>query len=84
MRYRLGFYYGTDPRSIGTEQVTRYALTLGTGFPIVLPRQQVSFMNTALEIGRFGVPDVLQETFVKLSVGFTLNDNSWFFKRKFN
>lgn len=84
LRYRLGFYYGLDPRSIGSDQMTKYALTLGAGFPIVLPRQQVSFVNTSLELGRLGVPDVLQETFVKLTVGFTLNDNSWFFKRKFN
>jgi hypothetical protein len=83
-RYRFGFFYGTDSRSLDGEQALHRAITMGVGMPIVLPRQQVSFMNTALELGKFGVPNVLEETYVKLSVGFTLNDNTWFFKRKFN
>ena len=41
-------------------------------------------MNLSFELGQMGVADVLQERYVKLTVGFTLNDNSWFFKRKFN
>lgn len=84
VRYRFGLRYGTDPRTLDGEQVSTAALTLGAGFPIILPRQQVSFINAAFEVGRVGVADVLQETFVKLTIGFTLNDNSWFFKRKFN
>lgn len=84
VRYRLGLFYGTDPRSFGGDQLTHYGLTLGLGFPIILPRQQISFLNVALEAGRFGLPDGLNETYAKLTLGFTLNDNTWFFKRKFN
>ncbi len=84
VRYRVGFRYGSDPRSLNGEQVDYLALTFGTGLPVILPRQQVSFMNLSFEVGQMGVSDVLQERYVKLTVGFTLNDNSWFFKRKFN
>lgn len=84
VRYRLGGRIGADPRTLDGEQVDYWALTLGVGLPIILPRQQVSFLNIALEGGRLGVPDVYQETYFKISFGFTLNDNSWFFKRKFN
>lgn len=84
VQYRAGLFHETDGRSIANDQVTRYGFTFGLGFPIIMPRQQISFIQTAFEIGKFGVPDVLQETYVKLSLGFTLNDNSWFFKRKFN
>lgn len=85
VRYRLGTFYETDPRLINDEQVTKYGLTFGLGFPIIMPRQQISFVNTSLELGKFGVDaETLSETYVKLTVGFTLNDNSWFFKRKFN
>ncbi len=84
VRYRLGVKYDTDPRMINNEQARRMALTLGAGLPIIMPRQQVSYINTAFEIGKFGVPDVIDETFVQFTLGFTLNDNSWFFKRKFN
>jgi hypothetical protein len=82
VRYRLGGFYQTDPRSFSTS-LTQYGLTLGAGFPLVLPRQQISFINAALEVGQFGSTEDLQATYVKLLVGFTLNDNSWFFKRKF-
>ncbi|MEN0004385.1 MAG: hypothetical protein AAF798_09585 [Bacteroidota bacterium] len=84
VRYRFGAFYGNDPRSFAGEQLTHFGLTLGFGFPIILPRQQVSFLNLAIEAGRFGLSDGLNETYARITLGFTLNDNSWFFKRKFN
>ena len=85
MRYRLGFVYGTDPRSLGGDQLTTYSLNFGFGFPIVMPRQQISFVNFGVEVGQFGIgSEILKENYVKMTLGFTLNDNTWFFKRKFN
>jgi hypothetical protein len=84
MYYRGGFFTGTDPRSVNGEQLKHTGVTLGIGFPIIMPRQQLSFLDLSFELGRFGVKDVLQENYAKLTLGFTLNDNSWFFKRKFN
>lgn len=83
IRYRAGFYYQTDPRSTETLQLTQYAMTLGAGLPVVLPRQQASYVNAAVELGQFGSPENLREWYIRLTVGFTLNDDSWFFKRKF-
>ncbi len=85
VRYRFGAFYGTDPRSDGfNEQLTQYGITIGLGLPVILPRQQQSFVNLALELGQFGSEQFLRETYAQLTLGFTLNDNSWFFKRKFN
>ncbi len=84
VRYRLGARLEDDPRVISGEQARRNAVTLGFGFPIQLPRQQVSFLDLAVEYGKFGVPDILDENYVQLTLGFSLNDNSWFFKRKLN
>ncbi len=84
VRYRFGAYYRTDPRQFEGEQLLDYGLSLGFGFPILLPRQRTSFINFAVEGGRFGLSDELQETYVRMTLGFTLNDNTWFFKRKFN
>jgi hypothetical protein len=84
MRYRFGAFYGTDPRNDGfNEQLTNYGITIGLGFPVILPRQEQSFVNVAFELGQFG-SEQLKETYAQMTVGFTLNDNSWFFKRKFN
>ena len=84
MRYRFGAFYQTDPRNLNGDQLDSYGLSVGFGFPIIMPRQQTSFINLAIEGGRFGLSDGLHETFVRMTLGFTLNDNSWFFKRKFN
>lgn len=85
IRYRFGAFYGTDPRSDGfNEQLTNYGITIGLGLPVILPRQQQSFINVAFELGQFGSDQFLKETYAQMTVGFTLNDNRWFFKRKFN
>lgn len=80
IRYRAGFYHRTDPR---LDDLKQYALTVGFGLPVILPRQQTSFVNLSFEFGRFDTSDAIQENFVKMGLGFTLNDSSWFFKRKF-
>jgi hypothetical protein len=59
-------------------------VTLGIGLPIIRPRQTTSYVNMALELGRFGAQGSIQSTYVQFSFGISLNDNSWFFKRKFN
>lgn len=84
MRYRLGFHYGADPRVVNGEQLTNYGLTLGLGFPLKLPRGMPSFMNLGLEAGQLTAPSSLTETYYRINVGFTLNDNTWFYKQKFN
>lgn len=83
IRYRVGAFYEQDPRNPG-EQLTTNGITLGFGFPIILPRQQTSFVNLSFAVGQTGQANLLQETYFKTTVGFTLNDNTWFFKRKFD
>lgn len=80
IRYRAGFYYKDDPR---LEDLKNYALTLGLGLPVILPRGQTSFVNIAIELGRYQTDDKIDENFMKMSLGFTLNDGTWFYKRKF-
>ncbi len=80
VRYRAGFYIVDDPR---LESFDHYALTFGMGLPVILPRQQTSFVNLGFELGKMDTENAIKETFVKISLGFTLNDSSWFFKRKF-
>ena len=80
IRYRAGFYHRSDPR---LSDLNQYAFTLGFGLPVILPRQKTSFVNLAFEFGQYDTSDAIKETFVKMALSFTLNDTSWFFKRKF-
>jgi len=84
LRYRAGVRLEDDARVLSGGQARRNAVTFGLGIPIVMPRQQVSFLNFAVEMGKFGVPDVIDESYIQFTLGFSLNDNTWFYKRKFN
>ena len=83
IRYRAGAYFRQDPRSVGGKDLDDIGLTLGLGLPVVLPRQQTSFVNLAFEIGKIGKDSPIEETYFRFTAGFTLNDNTWFYKRRF-
>jgi hypothetical protein len=80
--YRLGFRYNTGNLRIGDTQLSNYAVTGGVGLPI---RKTNSRINIALEVGQSGkvADNVIRETFLIGTVGFTLNDK-WFIKPKFD
>jgi len=85
IRYRAGLYYGTDPREDSNgEQLTDYGANLGFGLPVILPQGRTSFVSFSFNFGQFGSDNAIRETYTRFSVGFTLNDSSWFLKRKFN
>lgn len=84
VRYRFGAFYSKDPRSINGDHLLKYGATIGFGLPVILPQGKKSFVNLAFELGQAGLTDALQNTYFKINLGFTLNDNTWFFKRKFN
>jgi hypothetical protein len=83
IRYRFGAYYKQDPREVAGKQLNDVGISIGMGLPLVLPRQQTSALHLALELGRLGTGSVIEENYWKVSLGYTLNDNSWFFKRRF-
>lgn len=83
IEYRLGFHYMKDPRVLEGEQGFEYSVTAGVGMPFIFPRQ-FSFVNIALEYGRRGMKTALTENFFRVHLGFSLNDNQWFIKRRYN
>ncbi|MBK8558200.1 MAG: hypothetical protein IPL65_21790 [Lewinellaceae bacterium] len=83
VRYRAGAYLRQDIRVINGADLNDMGVSIGGGFPIVLPRQQTSFINAALELGKIGANTPITESYFRVNVGFTLNDNSWFYQRRF-
>lgn len=81
VRYRAGAYLRGDPRAgIDDEQ----GVSFGVGLPVIRPREEVSYVNLAVNTGRFGDAEGISQRYIRLTVGFTLTDNSWFYKRRFN
>ncbi len=81
--YRFGLKLGNDPRFVGNEQLRNLTVTFGGSVPFVFQRK-VSFVNFAVEMGNVGIAEKLRSKFVQLKLGFTLNDDEWFLKRKYN
>ncbi|NND05729.1 MAG: hypothetical protein HKN87_05060 [Saprospiraceae bacterium] len=81
--YRAGINFGTDPRTFQGEQIKNFTLNVGFGLPIVLSRQ-LSFINLGVAYGRYAGNIPVKTNFVRFNVGVTLNNNLWFYKRKFN
>ena len=81
--YRYGLYYKTDPRVVAGEQIDSYGVTFGMGLPFIYQRK-ISHANLGFEFGKKGSGSVIEETFFKINLGFTFNDDEWFIKRKYN
>lgn len=82
-KYRLGFRTGKLPLTLDSYQTTIKSAVLGYGFPIYVNRQ-ISYVNFAIEGGLKTYNANLSEKYIKLQIGFNLNDDYWFLKRKFD
>jgi hypothetical protein len=80
---KYGAYYDIDPRVILNKDLKAYGLTLGTGLPFVFQRKS-AHADIGIDIGRKGMGTVIEESYFKINVGFTFNDDEWFIKRKYN
>jgi hypothetical protein len=83
IHWRVGYRTGSDPRIFNGEQVKKSVLTFGMGLPMRVGRgAQISFLDLGIEYGKIGT-DKIVENFWRISLGFTLNDNSWFLKQRY-
>ncbi len=82
-KYRLGFRTGTMPLALGGEQTKVTAGVIGYGFPVYVNRQ-ISHVNIAFEGGQKTYSANFKEKYFNIRLGFNLNDDYWFLKRKFD
>ncbi|MDQ3141012.1 MAG: hypothetical protein M3Q56_02070 [Bacteroidota bacterium] len=81
--YRAGFYFDSDYRVIDGKNPESFGLTLGLGMPIVFQRQ-TAMAHFGIDLGRTSLKNVLDENYIKFNIGFSLNDNEWFLKRRYD
>ncbi|MCB9034510.1 MAG: hypothetical protein H6553_11785 [Chitinophagales bacterium] len=93
LKYRAGFNYTKTNININNNQINEFGIDFGVGIPLVkkVPNDEgllqniytYSF-NLGLQVGKRGTitDNLVQETFVRLKLGFSLNDK-WFVKRKY-
>ncbi len=83
IKYQYGVFYSSDPRSILSEEVTNYGISLGFGLPFINQRK-ISSTNFGVILGIKGSGTVIEERYMRINFGFTFNDDDWFIKRKYN
>jgi len=89
VKYRAGFYYGTDYITDVNKKRPEYGFTIGTGMPLTTLKQRMNYggdvvLNTALEFGSRGNKQTnLRENLVRFSIGVSMNAR-WFQKPKYN
>ena len=80
--YRAGFRFDETGLIVNDESINEFGMSFGLGLPV---GSNFSNINLGIELGQRGTKDsgLIQENFLRLSIGLSLNDN-WFTKRKFN
>ncbi|WP_143959397.1 hypothetical protein [Litoribacter populi] len=79
--YRFGVEFEQTPYLVNNTAIN----DLGINFGASIPMNQLSLMNVAMKLGTRGTTDngLVQENYFKVSLGFSINDNSWFYKKVF-
>ncbi len=82
VRYGFGFYYQTDPRVFENEQFREFGFRLNFDLPII-QRRQTSYINLGLGYSKLYAGDYSESIF-KMVFTYSLTDNQWFLKRKYD
>ncbi|RYG10496.1 MAG: hypothetical protein EOO07_22070 [Chitinophagaceae bacterium] len=85
--YRLGFTYDKTYIQMNNQDIKQMAVSFGLGLPLSSnARGSLYKMNVSAELGKRGTVSngLLQEKFLNLHLGFTINDGSWFHRFKFD
>ncbi|MES2454351.1 MAG: hypothetical protein V4594_02370 [Bacteroidota bacterium] len=85
VEYRAGITYDKTYIQVSNKDIVQKAVTFGLGLPLSSSRYSIYKLNLTTEIGRRGsmTNGLLQENYVNLHLGFTLND-TWFQRFKFD
>ncbi|EIM74768.1 hypothetical protein A3SI_15081 [Nitritalea halalkaliphila LW7] len=80
--YRAGLEFQQTPFVVNQTQINDIGINFGGSIPL----NSLSLANVAVKLGMRGTTDggLIRENYVNVSLGFSLNDNTWFFKREFD
>lgn len=79
--YRGSVYLKNDPRVIEGDGLRKSGVQLGLGLPI-FQKRQLSYINFSVDYGKLASL-TFKENYIRFNIGVTLNNNLWFYKRRF-
>jgi hypothetical protein len=86
VEYRLGYYMGDDIYKLRGQNIAISGFTAGMGMPFRSYGLSLGTFNWGLQVGRKGTSTngLFSDAFTRFSFGITLNDLSWFRKRRYD
>lgn len=80
--YRFGINYQQTPYLVNNEQINDFGINFGVSLPV----KNFSSLNLGFKYGQRGTTsnNLVREQYFQARLGFTINDNRWFIKRKFD
>lgn len=84
--YRLGVHYEQTPYFVSGENIDDFGLSLGFSIPLnaVWGYSNINFGMTIGSRGNINTVNLIRENYLKFSLGFSLQDITWFAKQRFN
>jgi hypothetical protein len=86
MYFRTGAYYNQLPTLFKGSNIDEMGLTLGTTYRLsgVKGLRDIMYLNASVGVGQRGTTNnnLIQEKFIKVTLGFTFLEDRWFWKYK--
>lgn len=84
--FRLGFHYERTPFLVNNEQVNDIGINFGVSVPLssFWGLSHVNLGATLGQRGNISTAGLVRENYIKLNLGFSLQDLTWFTKQRFN
>jgi hypothetical protein len=87
-KYYGGAKYNKTYLQLRDMPLNEYGITFGIGLPVrrTALGKSWSYLDIALEAGQRGTTDksLIREQYIRMVIGFNLNDDTWFIKRKYD
>ncbi|SHM60805.1 Long-chain fatty acid transport protein [Cyclobacterium lianum] len=79
--FRAGIEYERLPYLLNQNQIDDIGINFGASLPVY----SLSLLNLAVKLGTRGTVNdgLVRENYIKVSLGISINDNSWFYKKVF-
>jgi hypothetical protein len=83
--YRFGVHFEKTPYFVNSQEVNDFGINFGMSLPLNA-FWGVSNINFGATIGRRGnvLDGLIRENYLKLNLGFSLQDQTWFVRQKYN
>lgn len=84
--FRFGLHYENTPFLINDEAVNDFGINFGVSVPLssFWGLSHLNFGTTIGQRGNISTTGLVRENYVKLNLGFSLQDITWFSKQRFN